>query len=142
MKILVRRDLQNKELVGDTWSPTASMRTLKYLLADALNHKTRVHKLYFIGSLLQAKVKNRVPVKLDSRYADYFPEYSDYFERFLRLLKFMYGMTNSRKLFSDELIEWLLEADLIQYQCQMSIYYKYAPDGTKIVVLYYFDDCV
>ena len=24
----------------------------------------------------------------------------------------------------------------------MSIYYKYAPDGTKIVVLYYVDDCV
>ena len=27
--IVVRGDLQNKELVGDTWSPTASMRTLK-----------------------------------------------------------------------------------------------------------------
>ena len=24
----------------------------------------------------------------------------------------------------------------------MYIYYKYAPDGTKIVVIYYFDDCV
>ena len=24
----------------------------------------------------------------------------------------------------------------------MSIYYKYAPYGSKIVVLYYFDDCV
>ena len=24
----------------------------------------------------------------------------------------------------------------------MSIYYKYAPYGTKIVVLYYFDDCI
>ena len=24
----------------------------------------------------------------------------------------------------------------------MSIYYNYAPYGTKIVVLYYFDDCV
>ena len=23
----------------------------------------------------------------------------------------------------------------------MSIYYKYAPDGTNIVVLYYVDDC-
>ena len=27
--IVVRGDLQNKELVGDIWSPTASMRTLK-----------------------------------------------------------------------------------------------------------------
>ena len=30
----------------------------------------------------------------------------------------------------------------MQSQCQMSIYYKYAPDGSKIVVLSYVDDCV
>ena len=29
LRIVVRGDLLNKELVGDTWSPTASMRTLK-----------------------------------------------------------------------------------------------------------------
>ena len=51
-------------------------------------------------------------------------------------------MTNSGKLFVDELTEWLLEAGFIQSQCQMSIYYKYVPDGSKIVVLSYFDDCV
>ena len=66
-------------------------------------------------------------MKLDSRYADYFPEYSNYFERSLILLKFMYGMNNSRKLFSDELTERLLEAGFIQSQCQMYIYYNYAP---------------
>ena len=54
----------------------------------------------------------------------------------------MYGMTNSGKLFADELTEWLLEAGFIQYQCQMSIYYKYGPDGSENVVLHYFDDCV
>ena len=54
----------------------------------------------------------------------------------------MYGVTNSRKLFSDELTEWLLVAGSIQSQCQISIYYKYAPDGSKIVVLSYVDDCV
>ena len=54
----------------------------------------------------------------------------------------MHGMTNSGKLFSDELTECLLESGSIQYQCQMSIYYKYAPDGTKIVVLSYVGDCV
>ena len=54
----------------------------------------------------------------------------------------MYGMTNSGKLFADELTEWLLEAGFILSQCQMSIYYKYAPYGSKIVVLSYADDCV
>ena len=45
----------------------------------------------------------------------------------------MYVMTNSGKLSSDELKEWLLEAGFIQSQCQMSIYYKYALDGKNIV---------
>ena len=51
-------------------------------------------------------------------------------------------MTNSGKLFADELTECLLEAVFIQYQFQMSIYYKYAPDGSKTVVLSNVDDCV
>ena len=70
-RIVVRGDLQNKELVGNTWSPTYSTRNLKYFLADAVNHKARVHQLDFIGEILQAEVKNRVFVKLDIRYADY-----------------------------------------------------------------------
>ena len=101
-------------MVGDTWSPTASIRTLNYFLADAPKHKARVHQLDFIGAFLQAKVKNRVFVKLDMRYADYFPEYAQYFGRALILLKSMCGMTNSGKLFSDELTEWLIEAGFIQ----------------------------
>ena len=79
------------------------MSTFKYSLTDAAKHKARVHQLNFIGEFLQAKVKNIVFVKLDSRYADYFPEYSNYFGIVLILLKSMYGMTNSGKLFADEL---------------------------------------
>ena len=105
LRIVVRGDLKNKEMIGDTWSPTASMRTLKYFLADAAKHKSRVHQIDFIEAFLQAKVKNRVFVKLDMRYADYFPGYAKYFGRALKLLKSMYGMTNSGKLFADELTE-------------------------------------
>ena len=54
----------------------------------------------------------------------------------------MYGMTNSGKLFSDNFTEWLIDAVLIQYPFQMSVYYKYAPYVTKNVVLSYVDDCV
>ena len=88
-------------MVGDTWSPTASMRTLKYFLADKAKHKARVHQLDFIGAFLQAKVNNRVFVKVDMRYGDYFPEYAQYFGIALKLLKSMYGMTNSGERFSD-----------------------------------------
>ena len=76
LRIVVRGDFQNKYMVGDTWSPTASMRTLKYFLADAAKHKARVYQQDFIGSFLQANAKSRVFVKLDMRYADYFPEYA------------------------------------------------------------------
>ena len=71
LRIVVRGNLQNKEMVGDTWSPTASMSNLKYFLADTAKHKARFHQLDFIGEFLQAKVKNRVFVKSDMRYADY-----------------------------------------------------------------------
>ena len=43
-------------------------------------------------------------MKLDSRYAEYFPEYSSCFGGALRLLKYMYGMTNSGKVIADELM--------------------------------------
>ena len=79
------------------------MRTLKYFLADEVKHKERVHQLDFIGAFLQEKVKNRMFVKLDSIYADYFPEYSNCFGRALILLKSMYEMNNSGKLSDDEL---------------------------------------
>ena len=75
LRIVVIGDLQNKELVGYTWSPTASMRNLKYFFADATKHKVKVHQLDFIGAFLQGKVKNRFFVKLNIR-PDYFPEYA------------------------------------------------------------------
>ena len=75
--IVIRGDFQNKDLIGDTWSPVPSMSTLKYFFADYVKHKARVHQFDFIGAFLQgaflqAKVKNGVFVKLDSRYKDYF----------------------------------------------------------------------
>ena len=39
LKIVVRGGLQNKELVGNTWSLIASMRNLKYFLEDATKQK-------------------------------------------------------------------------------------------------------
>ena len=89
------------------------MRNLKTFLAGATKHKAKVHQLYLIEELFQSKVKNRAFVKLDSIYADYFLEYSIYFGRALRLLKYMYSMTNSGKLFSNDLTESLLEAGFI-----------------------------
>ena len=115
LRIVVRGDLQNKEMIGDTWSPTASMRTLNYFLADTAKHKASVHQIDYICTFLQANVKNRVFFKFDMRYAAYFPEHSQYFGRALKLLNSMYGMTNSGKLFADELTEWLIKEGLYNH---------------------------
>ena len=69
-----------------------------------------MNQLYFIRALLQVKNKSTVLVKVDSRYAGYFTEYSSYFGQALRSLKFMYVMTNSGKIFAGDLTEWSLEA--------------------------------
>ena len=46
LRIVFRGYLQNKSFIGDI------MRTLKYLLEDAVNKKTGVNQLDFIGSFL------------------------------------------------------------------------------------------
>ena len=82
-------------------------------------------------------------MKLDSRYGEYFLEYANYFGRLLRLKKLMYGITNSENIFAHELTNWLIyEAGFKKSKRQMSIYYTYAPDESKLVVLSYVDDCV
>ena len=45
LRIVVRGDMQNREMVGDTWSQTASMRNMKYFLADTTKNKSRIHQL-------------------------------------------------------------------------------------------------
>ena len=52
----------------------------------------------------------------------------------------MYGVNNSGNFFARELTKYLFEAGFFQSQRQMSIYYKYEPDETKIVVLSYVDN--
>ena len=84
------------------------MRTLKYFLEYSGNHKARLYQLDIIREFLQEKVNIRVFVNMDSKYADYFPEYSNYFGRSLILLKSIYVITNSGKLFAYELTGWLL----------------------------------
>ena len=58
LRILVRGDFQNKDIIGYTWYPTSSMSTLNYFLEYASRNKVRVHQLNFIGEFIQANVKH------------------------------------------------------------------------------------
>ena len=119
------------------------MRTLNYFLVDSYKHKAIVHQLDCIGEFLQTNVKHRVFVKLDSRCVEYFPGYANYFRIPLRLKSSMYDMNHYVKLFSYELNNRLIyESGFKCSRCKMSIYYKYAPDGSKLVVLSFVEDSV
>ena len=82
-------------------------------------------------------------LKLESRYGENFPYYSNYFERPLRLNKYIYGITNYWKFFAGELTNWLIyEAGFNQSKFQMSVFYNYESDGSKLVVLSHVEDFV
>ena len=92
-------------------------------MADYIKHNARVYQLDFIVIFLQEKANNRVFVKLDSRYANNFREDSIYFGRAFRLLKSVYWMTNSVKLFDYAFKPWFIESVFKKKKIQMSIYY-------------------
>ena len=142
LRIVVIGDMKNKELVGDNWSPTAYMRTLKYFSAGCIQSQGKSAPVRIIGASLKAQVKNRLFMKLEIRQAEYFPEYSNYFGIAMKSLKSLYGMTIYGKLFSVRFTKRLLEAGFIQSQCQMSICYQYAPDGEKTVFLFHVYDYI
>ena len=57
LRIVVREHLQNKEIIGDTWSPTASMRTLKYFIANTAKHKERVLGIQVRNPMLRGSLR-------------------------------------------------------------------------------------
>ena len=55
----------------------------------------------------------------------------------------MYGKINYGKIFAYELTNWMInKPGFYQSKFQISVYYKYSPDGSKLVVLSYAYDCV
>jgi hypothetical protein len=52
-RFVVRGDLQDTGM-EDSWSPTASFRSLKLFSADTARNRYRVHQLDFVGAFLQA----------------------------------------------------------------------------------------
>ena len=63
--IVVKSDLKNKYVIGDTsWSPTSSMKTLNFLLTGTSQHKVRVYQLYSIlGYIHQTQNHNQFGLK-------------------------------------------------------------------------------
>ena len=91
----------------DTWSPCASSRGVKLLLADSCKCSRIVKGADFIGAYLQAKVVGRHFVMLPIELQEFFPQYTQYFGVPLLLNKGMYGLVFSGKYWNVEFSEWL-----------------------------------
>ena len=55
--IVVGGNLQNKDLIRDTWSRTSSMGTLKQFLSDDVKNKARFHQLDLLDHSYRPKLR-------------------------------------------------------------------------------------
>ena len=86
-RICMRGDMQIKNGNNNSWSPTASTRLLKCLIADAAYNKTQVYQLDFIQAFIQSDAKKRMFIILDKEYETFCPKLSEHFGRPLKLKK-------------------------------------------------------
>jgi hypothetical protein len=63
-RLVVRGDLQDKNITEDKWSPTATFCSLKMFLGHASRIKARIKQLDFVGAFLQAKMRTRMFVTI------------------------------------------------------------------------------
>ena len=96
-RICLRGDMQIKDANSNSWSPTASTRLLKCLIADAARNKTTIYQLDFIQAFIQSEAKRRMFVILDKEYEQFCPKLAGHFGRPLRLKKCLYGADFSGK---------------------------------------------
>jgi len=139
-RLVVRGDLQDKNITEDKWSPTASFRSLKMFLGHASRIKARVKQLDFVGAFLQAKMRTRMFVTIPKIYGILFPEHAEYCGLPVRLAMPMYGTTLCGKYWYLDLTEYLLEVGFKASECMRCLFIHVYPDGVSIYVLNYVDD--
>ena len=124
----------------DTWSPNASARAVKLFIAFVTSVRRTIKEADFIGAYLQAKMKGRHFVILSKEYAEFYPEYAEYFGVPLLLNKGMYGLVFSGKLWNEEYSNWLKSQGFVQSQADQSIFIKRYPHGGWLRLIFFVDD--
>ncbi len=85
------------------------------------------------------QVKIKSDVSLPKVYGDIWPELKDYCGRLLRLVKSMYGITNSGKQWYLDLKEWLNEDGFTQSSANPYFFCELFPDESYIKLILYVD---
>ena len=146
-RMVARGDLQ-RQTVGDTWSPCVFNRTFKAFVTHAVQHVRPIQQLDFIGAFCQAQMKYKLFLQLPKEFAEYVPEYKEYFERPILLAKSIYGTTIAAKFFNDDLATWLTtNTDMKFYRSEVDpcLFIHRSMEGNKTVALFlivYVDDCL
>ena len=110
-RICMRGDMQIKNGNNNSWSPTASTRLLKCLIADAAYNRTPIYQLDFIQAFIQSEAKKRMFVILDREYEHFCPKLAEHLGRPLKLKKCLYGADFSGKSWY-ETLDLFLTQDL------------------------------
>jgi hypothetical protein len=139
-RLVVRGDLQDKNITEDKWSPRASFRSLKMFLGHASRLKARVKQLDFVGAFLQTKMRTRMFVTIPKVFGILFPEYAWCTGKPVRLLMSTYGTTLCGKYWYLDLLDFLKEIGFKEGDCVKGTFIKEFPDGSKIFLLNYVDD--
>jgi hypothetical protein len=139
-QLVVRGDLQDKNITEDKWSPTASFRSLKMFLAHSSRLKAHVKQLDFVGAFLQAKMRMRMFVTIPRIFGILFPEYAWCTGKPVRLIMSMYGMTLCGKYWYLDLLDFLKEIGFKEGDCVKCSFIKEFSDGSKLYLLNYVDD--
>jgi hypothetical protein len=77
-QLVVRGDLQDKNITEDKWSPTTSFCCLEMFLGHASRIKAHVKQLDLIIAFLQAKMRTRMFITILKIYGIIFPEHAEY----------------------------------------------------------------
>ena len=105
----MRGDMQKKNGNNNSWSPTASTRLLKCLIADAAYNRTSIYQLDFIQAFIQSEAKKRMFVILQREYEYFCPKLAEDFGRPLKLRKCLYGADFSGKSWYETLDHFLTQ---------------------------------
>ena len=139
-RIVVRGDLQKLRPGENTWSPTASMRLLKTFVAAAAQEGKEIKQVDFIAAFIQAKVRERVFVRLSDDLATVCPQYTHLIGRPLRLVRGLYGLTLSGKYWHVELNEFLIKQGFKQSKVDPCLMIRKEKDEKFIKLINYVDD--
>jgi hypothetical protein len=139
-RLVVRGDLQDKNITEDKWSPTASFWSLKMFLTHASRLKVRVRPLDFVGAFLQAKMRTRMFVTMPRIFSILFLEYEWCTGKPVRLAMSMCGTTLCGKYWYLDLLDFLKELGFKEGGCVKCLFINEFKDGSKIYLLNYVDD--